>query len=90
MSLQSRYDTLIEQKQLPNGRLVYRSLLPKTVTADIMTDSEVQADDTVRMDRLAANAYGDPLQWWKIAAVNKRFQGSMYFKPGSTIIVPAE
>ena len=90
MALQDRYETPITAKQLPNGRMVYRSMRPKTVNGNFLTDSNIIAEDMLRMDRLASNVYGDPLDWWILAAVNKRFHGSMFFKPGSTIVVPVE
>ena len=90
MSLQDRYSTIMQHRQLPNGRLVYRSLLPTTISTDVLSDSHIEATDTLRMDRLAANVYGDPLDWWRLAAVNGRFHGSMFFKPGFTIIISAE
>ena len=90
MALQDRYDTPLQYKQLPNGKLVYRSLRTKTISRDVLNDSEIVADDTIRMDNIAYNVYGDPLDWWRLASVNGRFHGSMFFKPGSTIIITAE
>ena len=90
MALQDRYDTPLQYKQLPNGKIVYRSLRPRTIIPDALNDSEIVANDTIRMDNLAVNVYGDQHSWWRIAAVNGRFNGSMFFRPGSIIIIPAE
>jgi hypothetical protein len=90
MSLQDRYANPLKQKQLPNGKMVYRSLRPRSIKPDILNDSQINADDTIRMDKLAANVYSDQFDWWRIASANGRFQGSMFFKPGSIIIIPAE
>ena len=90
MALQDRYANPLKQKQLPNGKMVYRSMRPKSIRPNALSDSQITADDTIRMDKLAANVYSDQFDWWIIASVNGRFQGSMFFKPGSTIIIPAE
>lgn len=85
---QERYDTILETRRLPNGRLVYRSLRPKTVVPNSLTDVQITATDTIRMDMLANNVYGDPNQWWRIAAANGRANGSLFFKAGTGIIIP--
>lgn len=85
---QERYATTLETQKLSNGKVVYKSAIPKAITAHNLTDATLTATDIVRMDKLAQNAYGSPVSWWKIAAANGRVDGSLYFRPGTRIIVP--
>lgn len=87
---QERYDTPLDTRILPSGRIVYRSLLPSAIIPDPLTDVQITATDTIRMDMLAHNVYGDASMWWKIAAANGRADGSMYFKAGSRIVIPGK
>jgi hypothetical protein len=80
----------LETKVLPNGKTVYKSAIPKSITPDELNDLQIIASDADRMDVLAHNAYGSAQSWWKIAAANKRTNGSLFFKPGTTIFIPKE
>jgi len=84
---EERYVTL-ETKQLPDGRVVYKSALPITVVGDPNTDVTFVASDLDRLDILANNAYGSSMSWWRIAAANNRVNGSVHIKPGTHIIIP--
>lgn len=86
--LQDRYDTPLNTKKLPDGKVVYRSLRPKTIIPNPITDVQITATEGTRMDILANNVYGSSTDWWLIASANGRFKGSLYFKPGSSIIIP--
>lgn len=90
MSTQERYNTPLDVRTLPNGNVVYRSVIPTTVATNPLTDNSITATDTLRMDVIAQNVYGDSQQWWRIAAANGRANGSVFFQPGTTIIIPAK
>lgn len=85
-SPEDRYKKL-SIKVLPNGKRVYKSAIPKNVP---VTDTDISfvANEADRMDVIANNAYGSPMDWWRLAAANKTVDGSIHFKPGSTVIIP--
>lgn len=83
---EDRYENL-EVKVLPNGRQVYRSARPKNMTPSD-ADLRVVADEKDRLDIIANNVYGDPNEWWRLAAINGRFKGSLHTRPNNEIIVP--
>lgn len=87
---QERYDTTMEVRRLPNGRMVYRSLRPKSIKISPGTDIEIAATDATRMDKVAHDVYGSAMTWWRIASANGRVDGSLYFKPGTKIIIPTK
>lgn len=89
-STQDRYQTKIETRKLSNGSLVYRSLLPKKVTADPMYDMEFTVSTTHRLDKLSFEVYDSQFDWWKIVAANGNFQGSLFYPPGTKIYIPSE
>lgn len=89
-NIQARYSNLLRVKKLSSGKLVYRSARPRPITYNPLRDVAITANDIRRMDNLAFNTYGDQSQWWKIAAANRRVNGSLYFKPGEEIIIPNE
>lgn len=79
----------LETKKLPDGRTVYKSAKPIKVNSNPFSDIALPASDQLRMDVLANNAYGSAMDWWKIASVNGRVDGSLYFpKLGGQIIIP--
>lgn len=84
---EDRYRKL-ETKQLPNGKTVYMSAIPMTVPADPLTDVSIVANEQDRMDIIANNVYGSSQDWWRIAAANKRVNGSMHFTTGQTVLIP--
>lgn len=83
---EDRYVNL-EVQTLPNGRQVYRSARPKNLVAT-EGDLRVVADEKDRLDIIANNVYGDANEWWRLAAINGRFKGSLHTKPNLEIIVP--
>lgn len=87
--IHDRYER-VETKRLPNGRIVYRSLRPKSVTVNPMQDVSLTATSTLRADILAHNAYGAADKWWKIVAANGKFAGSLFFGVGDTIYLPSK
>lgn len=89
MAAQDRYDTPLDTRTLPNGHVVYRSVRPLAVFSNPLTDNTILANDALRMDVIAQNVYDDPQNWWRIAAVNGHMNGSLYFRPGMTIVIPA-
>jgi hypothetical protein len=89
MATQDRYATRLDTRQLSTGQLVYRSLLPAAIVPDPLTDPHVLATDSVRMDVLSHNIYGDAAQWWRIASANGRADGSLYFRIGTNIVIPS-
>jgi nucleoid-associated protein YgaU len=79
----------LEKKTLPNGRVVYKSARPINV-ATKSTDLIVTADEGDRMDIIANNVYGSPVEWWRIAAANKHVNGSLHLRPGFQLIIPQD
>lgn len=86
--IQDRYWNTLQTKVLSNGRVVYMSALPRPIYPNLLTDPYITAGDTVRMDVIAQGAYGSPHEWWRLAAANLKVNGSLYFRPGTQIVIP--
>lgn len=71
-----------------DGKQVYRSCRPSSVTTDPVSDTTIYASEMDRMDVIANNVYGSPESWWKIAAANKQVNGSISVRPGSKLLIP--
>jgi hypothetical protein len=84
---QERYDTQLTTKKLSDGRIVHNSVLPKVIEPTI-EDPIITADQEDRADIIANNVYGSTSDWWKLAAANKKFKGSLHFTPGQEIVIP--
>jgi hypothetical protein len=80
----------VETKTRPDGKLVYQSCIPKSIVVNELNDIQIVVSETDRMDVIANNVYGSAMDWWKIAAANKRTNGSLHLKPGTTIFIPQE
>ena len=87
-SINDRYENNVQIKKLANGKMVYSSLRPKSISPNLLADAVITSTQIARMDVLSQNAYGTAIEWWRIAAANGRVDGSLYFRPGSTIIIP--
>jgi hypothetical protein len=83
---EDRYRKL-KTKKLVDGRVVYSSAIPVSIETDDLDESFV-ANERDRMDIVAKNQFGSALDWWRIAAANKKVNGSLHFKPGQTVIIP--
>lgn len=79
----------LETKVLPNGRVVYKSTRPLSIPT-LPSDTVITADEAVRMDIIANNVYGSPNDWWRIAAANRRTNGSLYVRPGLQLVIPQD
>jgi hypothetical protein len=88
MSTSDRYQNL-QAKVLPDGRTVYKPTKPSVVRQSI-TDVIVYANERDRLDIIAQNVYGSAQQWWRIASINQKANGSLHVKPGSEIRIPTE
>lgn len=84
---QDRYATELIVTKLPDGRTVFRTARPKTVSTNI-DDVTIVAGERDRADVMANNIYSSPMDWWRIAAANAHVDGSLYFTPGQNIIIP--
>lgn len=84
---EDRYRKL-ETKTLPNGKQVYRSAIPISLDADPLIDPTIIANERDRLDIIAHNVYGSSEEWWRIAAANKRVNGSLHLKPGTKVLIP--
>ena len=84
---QERYETKLVTRQLPDGRTVYTSAIPRSVKVDEQ-DIVIVADQNDRADIIANNVYRTPVDWWKIASANGKVDGSLYFTPGQDITIP--
>ena len=78
----------LRTKILPNGRIVYRSARPRPVKVDETTDFQLVATERTRMDVIAHNVFGSSTEWWRIAAANKRVDGSLHMLPNKNLIIP--
>lgn len=85
----NRYQTSLQQKVLPNGKVVYKPIKPTSVMPGTANITLVANQDD-RMDIMANNVYGTPDQWWRIASVNSLADGTLYIKPGTTILIPTQ
>ena len=85
---QDRYSTPLTTRKLEDGRVVFLSARPESIKPTPFKDVEVLAAQKTRMDVLANNAYGSAQNWWVIASANGRVDGSLFFRPGSKIIIP--
>jgi hypothetical protein len=83
---EDRYVSLTT-KTLANGKVVYNSARPINIDPS-PTDITVTADETDRMDVMANNVYGEASDWWRIAAANKRVNGTLHLPPGAQIVIP--
>jgi hypothetical protein len=83
---EERYRKL-KKKQLPDGKQVYLPAIPLSINSTT-EDEEFVAGEVDRMDTIAQNAYGSAMDWWRIAAANKKVNGSIFFKPGQRVIIP--
>ena len=80
----------VETKILPDGREVYASLIPITIAPNEITDLVIVVNEVDRLDIIAQNVYGDPHQWWRIAAANHRVNGGMHVQPGTKLVIPSK
>jgi len=78
----------LEIKTLEDGRRVYKSARPRAVLIDEDTDVNLVANERDRMDVIARNVFGSTMDWWRIAAANRRVDGSLHIVPGTTIYIP--
>lgn len=86
-SVNDRYIKL-ETKILPTGKTVYKPCIPISVNSDPNTSLTIIANEDDRMDIIGKNVFGAVMDWWRIAAANKRVNGSIHIKPGSSLIIP--
>ena len=84
---EDRYQSFTTKKTV-DGKLVYKSLLPKKIVPNPLTDISIPASDISRMDVIANNVYGSAQDWWKIASANGKVNGSLYLTPGKKMIIP--
>lgn len=77
----------LQTKILNDGTVVYRPAIPISVDSNV-SDVTFIANERDRMDIIANNAYGSAVNWWIIAAANKRVDGSLHIKPGTKVIIP--
>jgi nucleoid-associated protein YgaU len=85
---EDRYEKL-ETKTLANGTVVYKPARPKAVDVHD-NDITIDVNERDRMDVIANNMYGTPLDWWKIAAANHLTNGSLHITPGTKITIPKD
>ncbi len=77
----------LDTKTLPDARLVYKSARANDV---VPTDTELRiiSDEKDRLDIIARSVYGSPVEWWRLAAANRRVDGSLHSLPGKEIVIP--
>lgn len=72
-----------------DGKLVYRPAIPISIS-EKPGDMEFIANERDRMDIIANNVFGSSTEWWRIAAANKKVDGSLHIKVGTRVIIPRE
>jgi hypothetical protein len=83
----NRYQKAPEERKLRDGRTVYGTVRPTAIRRK-SRDIVVDANEQDRSDVIANNIYGSANDWWRIASVNGRVDGSLYFKLGQRLIIP--
>ena len=83
----NRYDAPLMQIQLSDGRTVYKTARP-TIVDTSAADTIINVGEQDRFDILAQNVYGNSSQWWIIAAVDGRVNGSLTVPIGTSINIP--
>lgn len=84
---QDRYVNKLEATVLPDGRRVFLTARPRTVSINV-DDVVISASDRDRADIMANNVYSSAMDWWRIAAANAKVDGSLHFTPGQTVVIP--
>lgn len=84
-----RYDRPLQQTTRFDGARVNQTCRP-TVIKPTITDVVVPAGERDRFDIIANRVYGSAKDWWKIAAVNGKVNGSLHVSPGADLIIPTE
>lgn len=83
-----RYQRL-QTKVLPDGRTVFATSRPSVVQPSV-SDIIIPANERDRFDIIAQNIYGDANQWWRLASLSGRVNGSLHIKPGTEIRIPTQ
>jgi len=88
----SRYHALpTASLTLADGRVVAykrRRFLPRGADMTALTEVEVGEGD--RLDQLAARAFGDPEQYWRVCDANDAMNpAELVSEPGRSLVVPA-
>lgn len=83
-----RYIKTLETVTLLDGRVVYKPSITKTIVGNSLTDLTIVANDHDRLDIMANNTYGSPMDWWRIASANNNVNGSIHLKPGTVLVIP--
>jgi hypothetical protein len=78
----------LETRKLGNGKVVYRSARPRTIEVDENESLMITANERDRMDIIANNVFGSASEWWRIAAANRRVDGSLHLPVGTKIVIP--
>jgi hypothetical protein len=87
MTAQDRFENQLQTKTLRDGRVVFIPNRLKSIDENIM-DVHIIVDELDRADLIANNVFGSAAEWWRIVAINKSFKGSLFFKPGTEIVIP--
>lgn len=85
----NRYDKPLIQTRRADGALVYQTARPSAVNPTVR-DITIAANELDRFDIIAQNVYGSPRDWWRIAAINGKVNGSLHVKPGNNLIIPSK
>ena len=84
-----RYDKPLEQTIRFDGARVYKTCRPTAVKFTVR-DIVITAGERDRFDIIANKVYGSPRDWWKVASVNGRVNGSLHITPGANLIIPSK
>jgi nucleoid-associated protein YgaU len=82
-----RYQNRINREKTETGKSYYSSAIPvDPIEEQIQYQHRARIGD--RWDTLAYKYLGNPALWYVIANANSALNGSIFIKPGSTVIIP--
>lgn len=82
-----RYQTEIVVKRTTDGKRYYSTVIPINPIKDTVEYSIVTRIGD-RWDTLAHKYLGSASLWYVIANANNSLNGSIFIKPGTTVIIP--
>lgn len=82
-----RYINNIQIKKTDDGKQYYSSAIPYTPSINSVEYTYV-ARMGDRWDTIAYEYLGSAARWHEVANVNNSINGSIFIKPGTTIIIP--
>lgn len=83
----AKYITTSEIKTTDSGKKYYTPSILEGYTPSLV-DSTYVSQSGDRWDLLAYKYYGNARYWYVLARANGKFDGSIFIKPGTQVIIP--